>query len=1280
MFNVKIFFYLILFSFVFSLSKADNSGVPFIKNYKAKEYKGQTQNYAIVEDDRGILYVGNGKGLLEYDGAEWRTINLGINSAVVALAKTKEGRILVGGVNDFGYLYYDLSGKTKYKSLINLIPKEKRNFADIWGIHIYNNEIFFRSYEGIFKFSSDLKFLKIYDNYEYFLRSYIVKNKFLVNIYEIGIVEFKDNEFRYLKGTDFFKENIITGIIQPNHNEIYIFTAVDGAYIYNVYEGTVKPFAKSHVLNNLLLKYNLNVICNLPNGFKAFGTKQNGLIITDSLLNVKQIIDKKSGLQDNFVKNIYVDKQHNIWLALDNGITKVEIFSSLTQYDERLGLQGVVLAVSYLNDELYVATSQGLFYFNNSKFTRIEEIKYQVFDLVNFKTNNQQHLLASTGNGVFEIVNHKLVTANEIVVFNIIPSSRLNGVFFMGGLNGLYSMEYKNGKYGKIRYYNKISNEIRNVVEDANGVLWLCTYNQGAFKVDIKNYDSIIYDVEKITVEKNALPQNSDNRFVKINNKVYLQSPKGIFEWENGKFIKSKILPHYYSRNDVGFYKLNSDSLNNITYNVFNKKFSRVEYAYKNFDGNLEIDSTSFLRLPDMEIYTLKKLKMNELWVGGSEGLFKFNLNQKNKYENIAFEVFIRKVILNNDSTILFSNLQDSFEFNYFLKFNDSLKAFNIKNIPEFDIQYNNITIHFASPYFIDESLIKFSYYLEGYDKNWSQWSTDTKVHFTNLKEGLYTFQVKAKNIYGIESKIAKYTFKIATPWYKTIWAYILFAIIIISVIIFLMKLYNKHLRKKNDHLEEIIKERTNLLTKQKNEIEKQNNLLANLNNDLIIEKDQAQKQRDVLFELNQDLLQQKEEVATQRDQINEMYKEMERSNIELEKLSIVAKKTNNAVIITDNKGNLEWVNDAFISIYGFSLVEFIHERGESIVSASGLENILEKFDYCQQHKKSITYTAPLKTKKGDWIWVQTTLTPILDKNKNIAKFIAIDTDITKIKEANEEIEKQREDIKQKASELENAYFELSKKNRLLTDSIIYAERIQQAILPTRDFINSVFPQNLIYYQPKDIVSGDFYWVKDFKDKAFVAVVDCTGHGVPGAFMSLIGYNLLEETIYENTNANTGQILDLLKSKLSQKLQNNTNDLIYDGMDISLCVIYKNQNKLEFSGAYSSLYIYRNNELIEIKGNKLTVGISLNDDNKTFSSTNFEYQKGDMLYMFTDGYIDQLGGKNNEKYYLCNFQNLLSRIQSMSIENQHTLVSSVMESWKFNHPQIDDMLIVGIRL
>lgn len=1280
MFNIKIFFYLFLFSFVFSLSKADNSGIPFIKNYKAKEYKGQTQNYAIVEDDRGVLYVGNGKGLLEFDGAEWRTINLGINSAIVALAKTKEGRILVGGVNDFGYLYHDFSGNTKYKSLINQIPKDKRNFADIWGIHTFNNEIFFRSYNGIFKFSSDLKFLKIYDNYDYYLRSYVVKNKFLVTVFDVGIMEYNNNEFRCLKGSEFFMEHIITGITQPNQTEIYVYTAVDGVYIYNLKNNTVIPFPKTHELNNLLLKYNLNVICELPNGYKAFGTKQNGLIITDSILNIKQVFDKKSGLQDNFVKNIYVDKQLNLWLALDNGVTKIEYFSPLTQYDERMGLQGVVLAASYLNDELYVATSQGLFYFDNSKFTRIEEIKYQVFDLVNFKLNNKQHLLASTGNGVFEIINHKLLPATEIVAFNIIPSSKLNGVFFMGGLNGLYSMEYKNGKYGNIKYYNNVSHEIRNIVEDENGLLWLCTYNQGAYKVNIKNYESLLYDFEKISVEKNNLPQNSDNRFVKINNKVYLQSPKGIFEWDNGKFIKSKILPQYYSRNDIGFYKINSDSLYNISYNIFNKNFSRVELAYKNLEGNFEIDSTSFLRLPNMEIYTLKKLKMNELWIGGSEGLFKFELKQKNKHENTSFRVLIRKVILNNDSIILNSNLQDNFEFNYFSKFNDSLKMFNISNIPILENQPNNITIHFASPYFIEETFTKYSYYLEGFDKNWSQWSTDTKVHYTNLKEGLFKFQVKAKNIFGIESNITFFSFKIATPWYKTFWAYLLFSIIFIVLIFFLMKLYNKHLQKKNDDLEQLIKERTNLLTKQKNEIEKQNNLLANLNNDLLLEKDQAQKQRDVLFELNQDLLQQKEEVATQRDQINEMYKEMEKSNIELEKLSIVAKKTNNAVIITDNKGNLEWVNDAFINIYGFTLVEFIHERGESIVSVSGLENIREKFEHCQLHKKSTTYTAPLKTKKGDWVWVQTTLTPILDKNKNIAKFIAIDTDITKIKEANEEIEKQREDIKQKASELQNAYFELSKKNNLVTDSIIYAERIQHAILPTRDFINSLFPQNFVYYKPKDIVSGDFYWVKDFNEKTFVAVVDCTGHGVPGAFMSLIGYNLLEETIYENTNANTGQILDLLKIKLSQKLQNNTNDLIYDGMDISLCVIYKNQNIIEYSGAYNSLYIFRNDNLIEIKGDKLTVGISLNDTNKKFSTSTIEYHKEDMLYMFTDGYIDQLGGDNNEKYYLCNFQNLLSKIQNMSIENQHTLVSSVMESWKFNHPQIDDMLIVGIRL
>ena len=148
---------LIIFFFCnnYFVVNANITGIPFIKNYKAKEYKGKTQNYAIIEDDRGLIYVANGKGLLEYDGKEWRNIDLGITSAVISFAKDANGRIYIGCVNDFGYLSHQANGKISFNSLLNLLPADKRNFADVWSIHIFKNEVFFRSYEYIFKYNKE---------------------------------------------------------------------------------------------------------------------------------------------------------------------------------------------------------------------------------------------------------------------------------------------------------------------------------------------------------------------------------------------------------------------------------------------------------------------------------------------------------------------------------------------------------------------------------------------------------------------------------------------------------------------------------------------------------------------------------------------------------------------------------------------------------------------------------------------------------------------------------------------------------------------------------------------------------------------------------------------------------------------------------------------------------------------------------------------------------------------------------------------------------------------
>lgn len=253
----------------------------------------------------------------------------------------------------------------------------------------------------------------------------------------------------------------------------------------------------------------------------------------------------------------------------------------------------------------------------------------------------------------------------------------------------------------------------------------------------------------------------------------------------------------------------------------------------------------------------------------------------------------------------------------------------------------------------------------------------------------------------------------------------------------------------------------------------------------------------------------------------------------------------------------------------------------------------------------------------------------------------------------------------------------IQEKTDKIESSIRYAKRIQEAILPTQEILDDVTPENFIYYQAKDIVSGDFYWFGQLEGKLIVAAVDCTGHGVPGGFMSMIGNTLLNKLILENKIIKPADILFELRSEVIKALDSSDQK---DGMDISLCAIDIQTMKLEFSGAHNSLYIVRDNELSELKANRMPIGKYFNTDKVPFYNHEFDLQKDDMLYMFTDGYVDQFGKETDKKFTKKRLKELLASIAKLPIDEQENSIIETMKNWKKDLDQIDDMLLIGIRI
>jgi serine phosphatase RsbU (regulator of sigma subunit) len=283
-----------------------------------------------------------------------------------------------------------------------------------------------------------------------------------------------------------------------------------------------------------------------------------------------------------------------------------------------------------------------------------------------------------------------------------------------------------------------------------------------------------------------------------------------------------------------------------------------------------------------------------------------------------------------------------------------------------------------------------------------------------------------------------------------------------------------------------------------------------------------------------------------------------------------------------------------------------------------------------------------------------------------------------KIREKNLIEEKRILEIKvdERTAEVVQKSMEIEEKNRDITASIRYAERIQRAMLPRED----TFRETFVLYMPKDIVSGDFYWMYDNGDQQFIAACDCTGHGVPGAFMSIIGHNSLNKVVREYGIIRPGAILDQLNAEVVKALMQRNEETINDGMDMALIVFDRKKLSLEFAGAYNPLYVVRKGEIFTYKADRFPIGMSIQHATKAFTNQHVEIQPGDMIYMSSDGYADQFGYANAKKYKSGNVKKLLCEIWHLPVHEQGDRLRKEILDWKGDLQQVDDIMFIGIKI
>lgn len=964
-------------------------GKPFIRNYTTKEYKGDFQNWAILQNSKGIIYVGNQEGVLEFDGVHWRKIPMPNQSGVRSLAINSGDTIFVGAFDEFGYISAEANGKLNYSSYIPLLADSIGFLGDIWTTEFLNGEAYFQTDEYIFRIKGDELTCWEPDSIGFFMLLNVNDTMFIQDAYT-GLKYVDGDSLKFIKNGD-----RVSGIMLHSMHELrdsmYIFA--NSTYGAVLYDKKLGEFYRYGAKSAKFMRNNISYISHQINDTTfAFGTSRKGIIVIDKFGEILNRFDKSMGMQSETVYDLHYSDQGVLLAGLDDGISKIEFQSSVAFWDNANGLHGAVLDVKHYNDKFYVATNYGTFYLEScmdlhacylDQFIELEGVKAQSWKFVEFKGADFKKLLMISTDGLYIIEDTSATRILNIGIagYNIVQSKKIKNKIWTTDAEGikLATFDSEKNEWSSTDYLFNLRDQMRSLVEDDEGNIWVGANLKGVYKIihpfDEERMQIVFYDTTS------GLKQDIEYMVYEYEGKILVSNKNGIFEYNKklDKFVAFK-LGNDYKAERSNILAFDKDGGICVEGRVYYKKIS---------EGDYERIAAPFSRVPDILTELLHIDDSGKIWIGNNDGLFQVDINKDRSYDQ-DFYTLIRKVSIKHDSAIFYGAAQSEFP----------------KFKPEVKYDFNDIIIEFAAPFFENEEKLFYQYKLDGFDEEWSQWSKDTKKEYTYLREGSYLFKVKAQNQYGNESNIAYFAFNISPPWYRTLIAYLSYFVIFILLVRLFLLLRTRQLIHEKRNLEKIVLERTTEILQQKEEI------LAQAEN---------------LRAANENIVDQNTQLENQKKEILRQAEELLQNNIELEKLSLIARETDNAVSVFDNSGKLEWFNEGFTRMYGYTFDEFVEERGRSLVEYSRNQNIKTDIQECIENKKTIIYEFFTLTKTDEGIWAQTTLTPIVDENGVTSKLVAIDANITKIKDAERQILYQKEEIEQKSKQLERINKELEK-------------------------------------------------------------------------------------------------------------------------------------------------------------------------------------------------------------------------------------------------------------
>lgn len=786
----RIVLLLLLLCLLNRLSAQTYIGLREVVNYEKLQYNAGAQNWDIRQDVQGRIYFANNEGLLCFDGIYWKLYPLPNRTIARSIEFGEDNRIYIGGQDEIGYFAPDAAGKLSFTSLRPLIAPADQHFADIWELVRYGKEIFFRSNNMIFRYTG--KSMDVYHPAQSWMFMGLANGQLLAQEKQQGLLTFRNDQWETLIPAAQLPDDFTMVATSCLGADSCLVVARTGLYLLT--GNKLQPFALQGLPASAQKEF--SSIAQTDDDHFIIGTYYNGFYLINRQGVVLENFSKREGLQNMNVRSIFCDKNGNIWLGLDSGIDFIAFNNAIKHINPPVMNDGAGYAVATFHNRLYFGLSNGIY---SLPLPDLKDLSYTRNDF-SVLTGGQtwglypanDHLLAGTDDGFLQISaqgTQPVAKSAGYWVFQSLQNTGQHPMIVAGYYYGVRFFEYRNNTFVDYGSVPDFIESARFLVIDNNNTVWVSHPYRGVYKITVGPNGG---SKAQLYSAASGLPSSLNNHVYRIKNRIVIATEKGVYEYNGRKdaFEPSADYRDIFGNSSVRYLK--EDPSGNIWF-VQEKNIGVVDFSTL---------KPSLIYLPELKgkimsgfehIYPIND---NNIFVGGERGFYHINFDKYKQNSNHSIHVFIRQVkSIGRTETLLFGG--------YFGNVNED-KPQPAAGVPSVGHQWNSFHIEYSSPLFEQQKNIEYSYYLEGFDKDWSEWSRKTEKDYTNLPAGNYSFQVKARNNLRSESAVNTYSFTVLPPWYQTHWAYLLYFMAAVWITYLLYrKQRRKLMQERNKHQEE---------------------------------------------------------------------------------------------------------------------------------------------------------------------------------------------------------------------------------------------------------------------------------------------------------------------------------------------------------------------------------------------------------------------------------------------------------------------------------------------